>query len=175
MATAYCALVHRKTTGCGDDFPCSRRFLHAHAWRYASVSNGCQEGTLRDGVVPQKTLLSFPDVPKMQTLTPLKSQKTEGYSPKNSPAIFIRGGELRLMRYCWRTQKCRNVCIPHAFFEGRKAEETSPRKSTLRPLKLGRLRARSFRPFLPAPRRTGLDTCRIIRLSGFLVSLTWAY
>jgi hypothetical protein len=33
---------------------------------------------LRDGVVPQKTLLSFTDVPKMQTLIPLKSQKTEG-------------------------------------------------------------------------------------------------
>src|SRR5205085_1673823 len=26
-----------------------------------------------------------------------------------------------------------------------------------------------------SPRRTGRDTCRIIRLSGFLVSLTWAY
>src|SRR5262245_37697387 len=26
-----------------------------------------------------------------------------GDSPENSPAIFIRGGELRLMRYCWRT------------------------------------------------------------------------
>jgi len=32
---------------------------------------------LRDGVVPQKTLLSFTDVPKLQTVTPLKSQKTE--------------------------------------------------------------------------------------------------
>jgi hypothetical protein len=30
-------------------------------------------------VVPQKTLLSFPDVPKIQTLTPLKSQKTEDF------------------------------------------------------------------------------------------------
>jgi hypothetical protein len=77
IATEYGARVHRKTTGCGDDFPCSRRFLHAHAWRYASVANGCQEGTLRDGVVPQKTLLSFPDVPKSQTLIPLKSHKTE--------------------------------------------------------------------------------------------------
>jgi hypothetical protein len=24
-------------------------------------------------------------------------------SPENSPAIFICGGELRLMSYCWRT------------------------------------------------------------------------
>src|SRR6266571_3215272 len=79
IATDYCALVHIKTTGCGDDSPCSQRFLHAHAWRYASVSNGCQEGQLRDGVVPQKTLLSFTDVPKIQTLIPLKSHKTEGF------------------------------------------------------------------------------------------------
>src|ERR671935_2345338 len=82
IATEYCALVHIKTTGCGDDSPCSRRFLHAHAWRYASVSNACQEGTLRDGVVPQKTLLSFTDIPKSQTLIPLKSQKTEGFETR---------------------------------------------------------------------------------------------
>src|SRR6516225_7963539 len=24
-------------------------------------------------------------------------------------------------RYCWRIQKCRNVCIPYACFEGKKA------------------------------------------------------
>jgi len=42
------------------------------------------------------------------------------------------------------------------FFEGKKAEETSPRKSTPRTLKPGRLRARSFRPFLPAlPKSAG--------------------
>src|SRR6266568_9263736 len=38
-----------------------------------------------------------------------------------------------------------------------------------------RLRARSLRPFLPALLRTGLDTCRIIRLSGFFTSLALAY
>ena len=32
-----------------------------------------------------------------------------------------------------------------------------------------------LRPFLPALLRTGLDTCRIIRLSSFLVALTLAY
>ena len=32
-----------------------------------------------------------------------------------------------------------------------------------------------FSDRLLAPLRTGLDTCRIIRLSGFLVSLTLAY
>src|SRR6266705_6896041 len=77
--------------------------------------------------------------------------------------------------YCWPTPRCRNLGVQHACFEGKKAGETSPRKSTPRTLKPGRLRARSFRPFLPAPLRTGLDTCRIIRLSGFLVSLTLAY
>ena len=60
IATDYCALVHIKTTGCEDDSPWSCRFLHAHAWRYASVSNGCQEGTWRDGVVPQKPCFLFP-------------------------------------------------------------------------------------------------------------------
>jgi hypothetical protein len=77
--------------------------------------------------------------------------------------------------YCWPTQKCRNGCLQHAFLEGKKAGETCIRRSTARTLKPGRLRARSCRPFLPAPHRTGLDTCRIIRLSGFLVSLTLAY
>jgi hypothetical protein len=75
----------------------------------------------------------------------------------------------KMVGYCWPTPKCRNLCVPHAFLEGKKAGETSPRKSTPRTLKPGRLRARSFRPFLPAPLRTGLDTCRIIRLSSFLM------
>src|SRR5262245_25685606 len=102
----------------------------------------------------RKTLVAFTDLSKIQILTPLKSHKTDGY--------------------CWPTPKYRNWCAQSAFLESKKAEETSPRKSTPRMLKLGRLRARSFRPFLPAPRRTGQDTCRIIRLSGFLVSLTVA-
>src|SRR5205807_7611375 len=103
IATDYCALVHIKTTGCGDDSPCSQRFLHAHAWRYASVSNGCQEGQLRDGVVPQKTLLSFTDVPKSQTLIPLKSQKTE--------VILLANSKMPKFEY------------PTCFFEGKKAWE----------------------------------------------------
>jgi hypothetical protein len=97
------------------------------------------------------------------------------------PAITVRRHVLRRQKagakkigYCWPTPRCRNLCVQHACFEGKKAGETSLRKSTPRTLKLGRLRARSFRPFLPAPRRTGQDTCRIIRLSGFLVSLTVA-
>src|SRR5215510_7515502 len=39
--------------------------------------------------------------------------------------------------YCWSTPKCRNLGAQHAFFEGKKAEETAPRKSTLRTLKRG--------------------------------------
>src|SRR6266436_2913608 len=58
--------------------------------------------------------------------------------------------------YCWPTPKCRNMCVPHAFLEGKKAGETYVRKSTSRTLKPGRLRARSFRPFLPAlPKSAG--------------------
>jgi hypothetical protein len=34
---------------------------------------------------------------------PYAWMKTFGYSPENSPAIFIRGGEPWLMSYCWPT------------------------------------------------------------------------
>src|SRR5215475_14395986 len=37
--------------------------------------------------------------------------------------------------FCWPTPQYRNWCAQHAFFEGKKAEETSPRKSTARTLK----------------------------------------
>src|SRR2546421_757193 len=51
---------------------------------------------------------------------------------------------------------CRYVCVPHVILEGKNAWETDTRKSTSRTLKLGRLRARSFRPFLLAlPKATG--------------------
>jgi hypothetical protein len=51
---------------------------------------------------------------------PQSRQKTPGYSAENSLVIFIRGGEPWIMRYCWRTQKCRNLCVSHTFFEGKK-------------------------------------------------------
>src|SRR4029450_10411475 len=37
--------------------------------------------------------------------------------------------------YCWSTPKGRNLSVQDAFFEGKKAEETSPSKSTPRTLK----------------------------------------
>ena len=37
--------------------------------------------------------------------------------------------------YCWRTQKCRNLCIPHAFFEGQKSMGNCTKKVTSRTLK----------------------------------------
>src|SRR5215471_4260481 len=37
--------------------------------------------------------------------------------------------------YCWPTPQYRNWCAQHAFFEGKKAEETATRKSTSRTLK----------------------------------------
>ena len=76
------------------------RVIHAPAWRYASVSNGCQEGTLRDGVVPQKTLLSFTDVPKSQTLIPLKSQKTEVFETRPSPLLPMGVVEAPVCNFC---------------------------------------------------------------------------
>jgi hypothetical protein len=36
--------------------------------------------------------------------------------------------------YCWRIQKCRNGCAPHACLEGKNAGETDARKSTSRTL-----------------------------------------
>ena len=68
------------------------------------------------------------------------------------------GKSRKSVGYCWRTQKCRNLCIPYAFFEGQKAWETRARKSTARTLKQDRLRARSvFTAFSPSPppNRTG--------------------
>src|SRR4029450_12554238 len=37
--------------------------------------------------------------------------------------------------YCWSTPTCRNLGVQDAVFEGKKAEDTSPRKSTPRTLK----------------------------------------
>jgi AAA domain len=34
--------------------------------------------------------------------------------------------------YCWRTQKCRNLCIPYTFFEGKKAWGICASKGTSR-------------------------------------------
>jgi hypothetical protein len=53
-------------------------------------------------------LSRWQDVPADGLLTPGTGNEdiTPGYSPKNSPAIFMCGGEPWLMRYCWRTQKC---------------------------------------------------------------------
>src|SRR5437016_3719364 len=49
--------------------------------------------------------------------------------------------------YCWRTRKCRNLCLPHAFLEGKKAWETDTRKSTTRTLKL--IRQQYLAVFVP--------------------------
>jgi hypothetical protein len=49
----------------------------------------------------QPKLIAIDKQPDDAAAQPL-SQKTSRYSPGNSPAIFIRGGELWLMHYCWR-------------------------------------------------------------------------
>jgi hypothetical protein len=48
---------------------------------------------------------------------------------------MLRASWKKTVGYCWRTQKCRNVGLQHAFFEGKKAGETCARKSTSRTLK----------------------------------------
>src|SRR5262245_31703965 len=49
----------------------------------------------------------------------LRQRVVNGMQSEGRIVSQKRGG------YCWRTQKCRNLCISHAFFEGKKAEETS--------------------------------------------------
>ena len=48
---------------------------------------------------------------------------------------MLRASWRKTVGYCWRTQKCRNVGLQHAFFEEKKAGETCARKSTSRTLK----------------------------------------
>src|SRR5947209_8676203 len=68
--------------------------------------------------------------------------KTDQGKKRGEPMAIGRGsgafcGKARQITpgYCWRTPKCRNLRIPHAFLEGQKAGKTSPRKSTPRTLK----------------------------------------
>ena len=66
-----------------------------------------------------------------QWVAPVKhhSRTFVRYLPKKEHVMF------KQVRYCWSTPKYRNCCAQHAFFEGKKAEETAPRKSTPRTLK----------------------------------------
>src|SRR5262245_31222668 len=61
----------------------------------------------RGGVVSLQSWFLFL-ISKIQLLTPLKSQKREGY--------------------CWRTPQCRKMCVPHAFFKGKKKLGKLPRE-----------------------------------------------
>ena len=59
------------------------------------------------------------------------------YSQQPNPALQSERRALsqKRERYCWRTQKCRNMCVPHTFVEGKKAGKTCPRIGTPRTLK----------------------------------------
>jgi len=48
---------------------------------------------------------------------------------RSTACVELTGG------YCWPTPTYRNWCAQHTFFEGKKVEETAPRKSTPRTLK----------------------------------------
>jgi transposase-like protein len=56
--------------------------------------------------------------------------RTEGMGLNAAARTFDKSKNT--IRYCWRTPKCRIVCVPHAFFEGKNAEGTDTRKSTSR-------------------------------------------
>jgi hypothetical protein len=60
-----------------------------------------------------------------------------GTSEQKPPVKSSSGPQKRRKTtgYCWSTPKCRNLGVQDAVFEGKKAEETSPRKSTPRTLK----------------------------------------
>jgi hypothetical protein len=60
--------------------------------------------------------------------------------------------------YCWSTPQYRNWCAQHAFFEGKKAGETSPRKSTPRTLKEVGQQYPGVKSTVPQRRRGASDT-----------------
>jgi hypothetical protein len=45
--------------------------------------------------------------------------------------LNISGRVEQTGRYCWPTPTCRNLGVQDAFLEGKKAEETSPKKVLL--------------------------------------------
>ena len=73
-------------------------FTHTHGVM-PLLPTGVKKVKCGIGVVPQKTLLSFPDVPKMQTLNPLKSQKREGFWTVLDNSPTVSGGLVRHSEY----------------------------------------------------------------------------
>ena len=81
IATEYYALVHIKTTGCGDNsHDRDGSFTHTYGVMHL-FPTGVKKVNCGMAWFLRKTLLSFTDVPKSQTLIPLKSQKTEVFEP----------------------------------------------------------------------------------------------
>src|SRR4029453_16837242 len=67
---------------------------------------------LEPGLEGKKAEETAPRKSTSRTLKRVGQQYPTGYSPENSPAISIRGGEPWLMGYCWRTPRA-EICVSH--------------------------------------------------------------
>jgi hypothetical protein len=85
------------------------------------------------------------------------------------PGLWKEVVSLLTSGYCWPTPTCRNLCVHYAFFEGKKAEEISPRKSTPRTLK-------EVGQQYPQKRDDFCDFCiqSVIHAAGNLASFLWS-
>ena len=102
-------------------------------WRVAQSSEGIAlpfSGTWRCGILPARYRV---------WQAPAGCKRLAGEGERGAANIPKSPG------YCWSTPTYRNWCAQHASFEGTKAEQTSPRKSTPRTLKG---LTNSIRPFL---------------------------
>src|SRR5262249_803769 len=74
-------------------------------------------------------------------------------------------------RYGWQTQKCRNLCIPHAFLEGKKAWKLTQEKVLLELKIRFAKRISGFSETRPSPRRPPHVVPLLARLLDHLVRL----
>jgi hypothetical protein len=66
------------------------------------------------------------NVQRFQAL--LVDKKHMQLSTTNTWSLLFPTTQKKKPGYCWRTPTYRNGYVQHTFFEGKKAEETSPRK-----------------------------------------------
>jgi hypothetical protein len=133
---------------------------NGHCRCAAAGSNplGCASGgSAGRGRHPPSSQLPYPPWHHEETGSSYRTTSTRGFwmplraEPGGRPARGDRrdAEESRVMQcssiygsrvqqtpgYCWPTPTCRNLCMHHAFIEGKKADAISPRKSTPRTLK----------------------------------------
>jgi hypothetical protein len=119
--------------------PAGRGYLHA-----ADGSSFCTDG---DGITVYvgrcasngRILLVILFPRDTATVTALDFRDFWAFNDSNARHYFrhVEDDQQYPGGYCWSSPKYRNGCAQHAFFEGKKAEQTSSRKSTSRTLKGG--------------------------------------